>query len=99
MQVLHKIKSALNLTGYGIAKAINRLGVSVTISGVDAYLANKKVKSMRLDILCAVRRLSGMSWEKFGQDLDAEYLPTQLPEDRNAQDQDQSQTSKAKRKR
>jgi len=72
MDLLGKIRKVSKLTNYGIAKALNASGVKITIPGVDSY-ERPEARSMRLDVLCGLRRLSGKTWEDFGKWLDEEF--------------------------
>jgi hypothetical protein len=72
MKLLEKIRKAAKLTNYGIAKELNNMGVKITIPGVDAY-ERDTAKSMRLDVLCGLKRLSGKDWVEFGKLLDDEF--------------------------
>lgn len=72
MELLRKIKKAVKLTNYGIAKWLNENDVKITIPGVDAY-ERDTAKSMRLDVLCGLRKLSGKDWNDFGKWLDEEF--------------------------
>ena len=72
MELLKKIKKAVDVTNYGIAKRLNDMGVKITIPGIDAY-ERDTAKSMRLDVLCGLRKLSGKSWVDFGKWLDDEF--------------------------
>lgn len=72
MKLIQKIRKAVGLTNYGIAKALKDRGYSITIPGVDAY-EKENARSMRLDVLCGLRQLSGKSWADFGAWLDEEF--------------------------
>lgn len=72
MDLLKKIKKAKDLKNYGISKQLNEMGIKITIPGVDAY-EQPTARSMRLDVLCGLRKISGKSWEEFGKWLDQEF--------------------------
>lgn len=72
--MLKKVKDAAGLTNYGIAKGCNDMNVKITIPGIDAY-DKPTAQSMKLSVLCAMRKLSGKGWEEFGKWLDEEFLP------------------------
>lgn len=73
MKLLDKIRRSREITDYGIAKELNRLGVEITTQGINSY--NKPTaKSMRLDVLCGLRKLSGNSWNEFGKWLEDEFF-------------------------
>lgn len=72
MKLISKIRNLTKLKNYGIAKTLKTQGVEVTTQGIDAY-ERPTARSMRLDILCGLRRLSGKSWEEFGKWLDDEF--------------------------
>lgn len=72
MELLKKIKKAAKLTNYGIAKELNEKNVKITIPGIDAY-ERDTAKSMRLDVLVGLKRLSGKSWDVFGEWLEEEF--------------------------
>lgn len=67
------IQERLGLTAYALAK---KLGV--TQQAVRLWNGSTKTKSapsgMSLPALCKLRKLSGMSWSKFGRELDREFL-------------------------
>lgn len=67
------IQERLGLTAYALAK---RLGV--TQQAVRLWNGSTKAKTaptgMNLRALCKLRKLSGMSWSKFGRELDREFL-------------------------
>jgi len=48
------------------------LSIDVSIQGVAQY---ENARSMRLDVLCGLRKLSGLSWSAIGKLLDDEFLP------------------------
>ena len=52
------------------------LAVDVSIQGLHQY---SDAKSMRLDVLCGLRKLSGESWASVGKMLDDEFLPKEKP--------------------
>lgn len=66
------IRERLGVTSYGLWRALRRAGVEITQAGVDAY-ERKPPRSMRLDVLCALKRISGMSWEELGKELEKEF--------------------------
>lgn len=72
MELLRKVKKVADLKNYGVAKQLNEMGVKITIPGIDAY-EQPSAKSMRLDVLCGLRKLSGKSWSEFGKWLDDEF--------------------------
>ncbi len=50
---------------YSLAKRLKALGVEVTAQGLDNYA--KGTKSARLDVICALQELSGLSWQEVGK--------------------------------
>lgn len=74
MEFLKRIKKLKKITNYAISKRLTSEGIPMTIGGVDAYF-KPGAKSMRLDVLCGLKRLSGESWETVGKWLDDEFLP------------------------
>lgn len=50
---------------YGLAKRLRALGVEITTQGIDNYA--KGTKSARLDVICALQELSGLSWSEVGK--------------------------------
>ena len=76
MRMLKKIKELTDLTAYGIAGTLENMGIKITTSGIDNYLRHPP-RSMRLDVLCGLRKLSGLSWEEFGAELDSDFLPAE----------------------
>lgn len=53
-----------------------KLGIDVSIQGLAQY---EEARSMRLDVLCGLRKLSGQSWSAIGKLLDEEFLPSKKP--------------------
>lgn len=72
MQLIRKIREISGLTNYAISKELNQTGVQVTIPGIDAY-ERPTARSMRLDVLCGLRGISGLTWNQFGKWLDEEF--------------------------
>lgn len=50
---------------YSLAKRLRALGIEITTQGIDNY-ANG-TKSARLDVICALQELSGLSWSEVGK--------------------------------
>lgn len=74
MDFIKKIKQRSGITtNYGLAKYINNLGVKLVIQSLDFYEADGP-RRMRLDVLCALRSASGMSWQEFGEMIEAEFF-------------------------
>lgn len=73
MKWIEKARKITGLTNYGLSKTLRKEGVEVTTQGIDGYF-KKQSKSMRLDVLCGLRKLSGVSWAEFGKWLDNDYL-------------------------
>lgn len=74
MQVIEKIRRKTGSKNYSIALAVRDLGVPITVQGIDAY-ERPEAQSMKLAILCSLRRVAGLSWSEFGKWLDEEFLP------------------------
>ena len=70
--MIEKVRESAELTNYGISKRLRNDGVEVTTQGIDAY-ERETARSMRLDILSGLRRLSGLSWNQFGKLIDDEF--------------------------
>lgn len=73
MNLIKKVRDSKQLKNYGIMKALRELGIEITTQGVDGY-EKPTAKSMRLDVLCGLRRITGLSWVAFGKLLDEEFL-------------------------
>lgn len=74
MQLLEKIRTKTGLTNYAISpKMRDGPKVAITIQGLDAY-DRETARSMRLDVLCGLRKVAGVSWSEFGKWLDEEFL-------------------------
>jgi DNA-binding transcriptional regulator YiaG len=73
MKFVLAIQERLGLTAYALAK---KLGV--TQQAVRLWNGTTKTQSapsgMSLAALCKLRKLSGMSWSRFGKELDREFL-------------------------
>jgi hypothetical protein len=50
---------------YSLAKRLRALGIEITTQGIDNYM--KGTKSARLDVICALQELSGLSWAEVGK--------------------------------
>lgn len=72
--MIQKVRNIRQLTNYGIMKALRALGIEVTTQGVDSY-EKPTARSMRLDVLCGLRRIYGKNWNEFGKILDEEFGP------------------------
>lgn len=74
MRLIGKVRELLGIeTNYKLSKLLNSHGIDITPNGVQQY--ETSAKGMRLEVLCVMRKLSGISWEAFGKELDAEFLP------------------------
>lgn len=74
MKLAGRIRKSLGISSiYGFWKLLVANGADVTRNGVE----NMEVKAEggSYSTLCVLRKLSGMSWEKFGEELDREFLP------------------------
>ena len=75
MQLIEKIRRRCGDKNYSIALKIREdLGIPITVQGIDAY-ERPEAQSMKLSVLCGLRRISGLSWSEFGKWLDDEFLP------------------------
>jgi hypothetical protein len=75
MRLVKTIRDALKVKNYGLSpKLRDEVGVEITVQGLDGY-DKDTAKSMRLDVLCGLRKVYGKSWDEFGKMLDAEFLP------------------------
>ncbi len=74
MRFLERIRDWAGKKNYGLMKACREVGVEVTTQGLDGY-DKENARSMRLDILCGLRKASGKSWSEVGKALDEEFLP------------------------
>jgi hypothetical protein len=72
MKIIKKVRDTKELKNYGIMKALRDIGVEVTTQGIDGY-EKDSARSMRLDVLSGLRRISGVSWEEFGGWIDPEF--------------------------
>jgi hypothetical protein len=74
MKLIGKVRELLGIeTNYKLSKLLNSHGIEITPNGVQQYEVS--AKGMRLEVLCVLRKLCGLSWEQFGKELDAEFLP------------------------
>lgn len=73
VKLISDIRVLTGLKNYGISKNIRELGIPITTQGIDSY-EKESAKSMRLDVLCALRQISGKDWEIFGEMLDREFF-------------------------
>lgn len=72
VKIVSAIQKRLGVTSYRLAKM---LGVSQQIVRVWNGTTETKTKreGMNLKALCRLRKISGMSWEQFGKELDREF--------------------------
>lgn len=71
MQLVEIVKKRTQLTTYRISQILKeRFNVSVSRAQLDYYKNNH---SMRLDVMSALRKLSGLSWNQWGKLIDKEY--------------------------
>lgn len=73
MKLIKNIKDTTDLKNYGIMKKLRELGIEVTTQGIDGY-EKVTARSTRLDVLCGLRKISGLNWDKFGKLLDSEFF-------------------------
>jgi transcriptional regulator with XRE-family HTH domain len=66
MEIVRLIRDKLGFTKY-------RMGQELGVSTTAIYQYEDKAESMRLDVLCRLRQVSGMSWNEFGKMLDGEF--------------------------
>lgn len=72
MELIGKIRESLGVkTNYKLAKLLNKHGVDITPNGVTQY--ETSARGMRLEVLCALREISGWSWDRIGEELDREF--------------------------
>lgn len=74
MQLIEKIRSKSGMKNYGLALELRNAGIPITVQGIDAY-EKPEAQSMKLAVLCGLRRISGLNWSEFGKWLDQEFLP------------------------
>jgi DNA-binding transcriptional regulator YiaG len=73
VKIVETVQQKLSVTAYKLAKMIGVTQQTVRIwTGQTA--TNKPREGMNLRALCKLRKVSGMSWSKFGRELDAEFL-------------------------
>lgn len=72
MKIIKKVRDSADLKNYGIMKKLRDIGIEVTTQGIDGY-EKDSARSMRLDVLSGLRRISGVSWEEFGAWIDSEF--------------------------
>jgi len=65
------IKKILDDHGWTTYRLAKELGTSV--QSID-YVVKSGTKGVRLNTLCKLRRVSGLSWAQFGKELDREFL-------------------------
>jgi len=79
VKIVKKIQERLGVTAYTLAKMIG-----VTQQAVRLYTGQTKTsrarQGMNLGVLCKLRKVSGMSWQQFGNELDREFLKDELDE-------------------
>ncbi len=74
MKLAGKIRKKLGITSiYGFWKLLTEEGADITRNGVEKL--ETTVQGGSYSTMCVLRRVSGMSWEEFGRELDAEFLP------------------------
>ena len=73
MKLIEKVRKSADLKDYGISKNLRHLGIEVTTQGITSY-SKDNARSMRLDVLCGLRKLSGLNWNQFGKWLDDEFF-------------------------
>ena len=71
VKLIKKVRDITGLKNYGIMKALRDKGVEITTQGVDGY-ERDTARSMRLDVLTGLKRISGLSWNEFGKLIDQE---------------------------
>lgn len=79
VKLLNKVKQIKGLKNYGIVKELRNRGVDITIPGVDHY-DKTSARSMRLEVLCGLREIAGVSWNEFGKWLDEEFWDKSKPQ-------------------
>lgn len=62
-------------SNYGLSKRLRALGVEITTQGLDNYETG--TKSARLDVICGLQELSGLSWAEVGKLLKKDARSTQ----------------------
>ena len=67
VEFIKKIRKIRDLSSYGLAQ---ELGIVPSL--MDHY--EKKGKSLKLDVLCKLRKASRLSWNELGKLLDEEFL-------------------------
>lgn len=71
MQIVEIIKKKTCLTTYKMAQMLEqKFNVIISRKMLDKY---KDCHSMRLDVMSALRKLSGLSWNQWGKLIDKEY--------------------------
>lgn len=72
-----KIQERLGVTAYALAKMLG-----VTQQAVRLWTGQTKTQrareGMNLRVLCRLRKVSGMTWQQFGRELDQEFLRGEL---------------------
>lgn len=83
MNFISLIQERLGLTAYALAK---RLGVTQQAVRIWNGTTKKRTKpeSMSLTALCKLRKVSGLSWSKFGKMLDGEFLAIDRNDDKES---------------
>jgi len=73
VKIVSSIQKQLGVTSYRLGKM---LGVSQQIVRVwnGTTKTTTKREGMNLRALCKLRKVSGMTWQQFGKELDREFL-------------------------
>lgn len=76
VKIVSSVQKRLGVTSYRLAKM---LGVSQQIVRVwngTTETATKR-EGMNLKALCKLRKVSGLTWKQFGEELDREFLDSE----------------------
>ena len=73
MKIVSIVQNKLGVTSYRLGKLLGVSQQIVRIWNGSTETKNKR-EGMNLKALCKLRKISKMSWARFGRELDAEYL-------------------------
>ena len=66
--IIKKILDDHGWTTYRLAKELQ-----TNVQSID-YIVKSGTKGVRLATLCKLRKVSGLTWKQFGEELDREFL-------------------------
>lgn len=75
VKIVETVQKKLGVTAYALAKMIGVTQQTVRI-WTGQTVSSRPREGMNLKALCKLRKVSGLSWSKFGKELDREFLDT-----------------------